>query len=448
MQPIVGAPQQHSQPSRKGKKAWRKNVDVSEVQQGLENARAELIKGGIVAEKPSESIFTLDVTGSEQIRKTHKSSKPLKADEILAARSAVPAISTHKRLGVTDGIIEPSSKRRKGNGVKPQEYERLRRVAYGGESVRKDVVEASDAPTHDPWATTTMEASDEDPQLSYLEKSQPVRAPSTLTKSPISLLANASIAVPAVPKPKPGHSYNPVFQDWDALLTSAGEKEVAAERARLAVAAAEAEDHARIAAAQAEREPDEFYKTEEESAWEGFESEYDFDNQGEGGKEWLKKKRPERKTPAERNKVKRRKEAERREKMEREAKKRETQARRIGEIAKEVRKEANARSSIVTSKPDSQASSDDEDANEQALRRRKFGRHRLPTPPLELTLPEELRDSLRLLKPEGNLLSDRFRSIMLRGKVETRSPIRQPKKKRRTETEKWTFKDFRVPGEV
>lgn len=393
MQPIAGAPQQHSQPSRKGKKAWRKNVDVSEIQQGLENARAELIKGlvqhllnpsasltlscrGIVAEKPSESIFTLDVTGSEQIRKTHKSSKPLKADEILAARSAVPAISTHKRLGVTDGIIEPSSKRRKGNGVKPQEYERLRRVAYGGESVRKDVVEASDAPTHDPWATMTMEASVEDLQLSYLEKSQPVRAPSTLTKSPISLLANASTAVPAVPKPKPGHSYNPVFQDWDALLTSAGEKEVAAERARLAVAAAEAEDQARIAAAQAEREPDEFYKTEEESAWEGFESEYDFDSQGEGGKEWLKKKRPERKTPAERNKVKRRKEAERREKMEREAKKRETQARRIGEIAKEVRKEANARSSIVTSKPDSQASSDDEDAKEQALRRRKFGKHR------------------------------------------------------------------------
>ncbi|KAL8775450.1 MAG: hypothetical protein Q9194_003761 [Teloschistes cf. exilis] len=448
MQSTIGAPQQHSQPSRKGKKAWRKNVDVSEVQQGLENARAEVIKGGIVAEKPSESIFTLDTTGSEQIRKTHKTSKPLKADEILATRSAVPAVSTHKRLGVTDGIIEPSSKRRKGNGVKLQEYERLRRLAYGGESVRKDVVEASDVLTHDPWAIRTMETANEDPQLSYLEKPQPVRAPSTLTKPPISLLANASTAVPAVPRPKPGHSYNPVFQDWNALLTSAGEKEVAAERARIAAAAAEAEDQARVTAAQAEREPDDFYKTEEESAWEGFESEYDIDGQGEGGKEWLKKRRPERKTPAERNKVKRRKEAERREKMERETKKRESQARRIKEIAKEVRKEATARSSIVITKADSEASSDDEDTNEQTLRRRKFGKHRLPTPPLELTLPEELRDSLRLLKPEGNLLSDRFRSIMLRGKVETRRPVGQVKKKRRTETEKWTFKDFRVPGEV
>ncbi|KAL9580644.1 MAG: hypothetical protein Q9212_004377, partial [Teloschistes hypoglaucus] len=375
MQSTLGAPQQHSQPSRKGKKAWRKNVDVSEVQQGLENARAEVIKGGIVAEKPSDSIFTLDITGSEQIRKTQKTSKPLKADEILATRSAIPAIPTHKRLGVTDGIVEPSSKRRKGNGVKLHEYERLRRVAYGGESVRKDVVEASGAPTHDPWAITTMEGADEDPQLSYLEKPQPVKAPSTLTKPPISLLANPSTAVPAVPRPKPGHSYNPVFQDWDALLTSAGEKEVAAERARIAAAAAEAEDQARIAAAQAEREPDGFYKTEEESAWEGFESEYDIDSQGDRGKEWLKKRRPERKTPAERNKINRRKEAERRQKMDQETKKRETQARRIKEIAKEVRKEAIARSSIVTTKADSQASSDDENTNEQTLRRRKFGKH-------------------------------------------------------------------------
>jgi len=39
------APQQHKQPSRKGKKAWRKNVDLSEVQTGLESAREEVIQG-------------------------------------------------------------------------------------------------------------------------------------------------------------------------------------------------------------------------------------------------------------------------------------------------------------------------------------------------------------------------------------------------------------------
>jgi hypothetical protein len=50
--PIIGpaataplAPQQHKQPSRKGKKAWRKNVDVTEIQEGLEEVRDEITKG-------------------------------------------------------------------------------------------------------------------------------------------------------------------------------------------------------------------------------------------------------------------------------------------------------------------------------------------------------------------------------------------------------------------
>jgi nucleolar protein 53 len=43
-----GAPQQHKQPSRRGKKAWRKNVDVTAIQEGLEEVREELIKGYVL----------------------------------------------------------------------------------------------------------------------------------------------------------------------------------------------------------------------------------------------------------------------------------------------------------------------------------------------------------------------------------------------------------------
>lgn len=68
----------------------------------------------------------------------------------------------------------------------------------------------------------------------------------------------------------------------------------------------------------------------------------------------------------------------------------------------------------------------------------------VPEKPLELVLPDELQDSLRLLKPEGNLLGDRFRNLMVQGKVEVRNPITQPKKAKRKATEKWTYKDFKV----
>lgn len=60
-------------------------------------------------------------------------------------------------------------------------------------------------------------------------------------------------------------------------------------------------------------------------------------------------------------------------------------------------------------------------------------------------LEDELQDSLRLLKPEGNLLKDRYRSMLLRGKVETRRRITHAKKRRTTVTEKWSYKDWKLP---
>ena len=38
---IVGAPAQHNQSSRKGKKAWRKNVDIEDLEARLEGLREE-----------------------------------------------------------------------------------------------------------------------------------------------------------------------------------------------------------------------------------------------------------------------------------------------------------------------------------------------------------------------------------------------------------------------
>lgn len=69
----------------------------------------------------------------------------------------------------------------------------------------------------------------------------------------------------------------------------------------------------------------------------------------------------------------------------------------------------------------------------------------MPEAPLEVVLPDELRDSLRLLKPEGNLLKDRFRNMMLQGKVEARRQIPYAKQKKYTVSEKWSYKDWELP---
>jgi nucleolar protein 53 len=56
IQPLAGdsneAPRQFSQPSRKGKKAWRKNVDVTEVEKGLVELNEEIIQGYVSLSLP------------------------------------------------------------------------------------------------------------------------------------------------------------------------------------------------------------------------------------------------------------------------------------------------------------------------------------------------------------------------------------------------------------
>ena len=203
-----------------------------------------------------------------------------------------------------------------------------------------------------------VEEEEQDPRFSYLDKTRPIRAPATLKEAPVSLIAG-SCNVPAVAAPKPGTSYNPVFQEWDALLTAEGQKEVEAEKKRRREAELEQERLDRIAAAEIERDAD--LQTEDESAWEGFESDYE-------GAEWLNKRRPERKTPAERNKARRRKEAERREKWEKKQKEREKQQRQIGEIARQMRNEDRHQAlvNVGLDRP--------QEVDDRVLRRRKFGK--------------------------------------------------------------------------
>ncbi|KAK4931142.1 hypothetical protein LTR28_011592, partial [Elasticomyces elasticus] len=283
----------------------------------------------------------------------------------------------------------------------------------------------------------------QDPRFSFLEEKQPVKAPATLKEQPISQTVSGR-AVPAVPKPNAGRSYNPDFTAWDELVTREGDKEVEAERKRLADARAD-EERTNAALAEAARpEPssdnDAEYESAWESEWEGIQSEAEAEAN-------LKKKRPERKTQADRNKLKRRKEAERTALHEKQMKRREEQQKRIREISKAVAKEEMARRGrLVDLQTVTGADSSADEDEEEVLRRRKFGKIHIPPAPLALVLADELQDSLRALRPEGNLLRDRFRHQLVSGKVEARRAITQPKMARREYTEKWTYKDW--PGRL
>ncbi|KAK4099289.1 P60-like protein [Parathielavia hyrcaniae] len=436
LKPLSGnpdAPQQHKQPSRKGKKAWRKNIDISEVQQGLEELNEQIIKGGVIAEKASSELFTLDVAGDSELTKRFPKhiKKGLKADEIIAQRSAVPAVPIRKRGGdkTTDGILPV--KRQRTTYVTHKELARIKKVADGHHEQTVEVVDAE----YDVWAEPEEEPKTEE-QVEFLPKAKKIQKPKTLEQEPISLAASGK-PIAAVPKPKGGHSYNPAFNDYQDRLIEESEKVVEAERKRLEALEAERiklEAAARSAAeAEAAEARADLSEWEDDSAWEGFES--------AGEDLSVKAKRPRRKTQAERNRVKRRKEEERRAKHEAAMKRKNAQEERIKQIALEV---AERERQMALAKVEMSDASDVEDGDDVELRRRQLGKLKLPEKDLELVLPDELQDSLRRLKPEGNLLKDRYRNMLVRGKMEARRHIPFKKQARTKVTEKWTFKDFRI----
>lgn len=446
----MSAPATISQPSRKSKKAWRKNVDIEPVTQGLDAARKQYIQTGghLLADAQSDALFQTDTAGDAAERSRQRSKYGnLKADQIIAARSKVPAVSAVVRPGDDDSTAAGALKRKRGEKLSYRELERLKKLARERRLGHRDVVEVKDEAEHDPWAAPAPVP--EDPNTTFLKKPQAIREPVTLRKGPQAATVDGK-AVPNVRKPNAGRSYNPKFEDWSALLEQEGEKEVEAEQRRRDAAAKQQEREEAAARSAREAEEQENEDTDAadayESEWEGFQSEAEASDVDAAT---LKAKRPQRKTPQERNKIQRRKKAEALERHESRMRQREQQEKNIAAVIAAA-KNGNKSKTLQEWTGFSSDVSDGDDGDEEHLTRRpRFGkRFSLPEKSLDLVLPEELQDSLRGLKPEGNLLKDRFRNYILQGKVEARRPAVRRAAKNRKETELWSYKDWKLPNEA
>jgi nucleolar protein 53 len=428
-------PQQYKQSSRKGKKAWRKHIDVSDVEHGLELRSQDVIRrGGVGADQADKDIFAIDTLGDSAIPRRFPKhiTKGLKADEIIAQRSAVPAVSLRKRPAekTTDGII-PEKRQRTGIYVTYKEIQQLKRIADGKHESAVEVVDAA----FDAWAPEEVAPDYEaDGAFSFLAKDLEKKRPKTLARKPVSLAANGK-AIPAVSKPVGGYSYNPLYTDWAERLEEEGRKAVDAESKRLEGERSKQSQKEAIARSAAEAEAAEaraeLSEWDEDSAWSGIES--GAESTG------VRSKHPERKNKVQQNKAKRRKERERLARHEAAMKHRNDQLHRIKAVAKEIDEREKAMQLAHA-----ETSDDSEEGDENEIRSRRFGKFAIPERDLELVLPGELQDSLRRLKPEGNLVKDRFRNLLIRGKVEARKRRPFKKQAKTKHTEKWTFKDFEV----
>lgn len=457
------APKASSQPSRRGKKAWRKNVDITPITDSLAITRDEAIQTGgkTYADLPSDVLFQTDKSGAQEsdVRERLFKSKghaPLKADQIIGARSKIAPVGTHQRPGEVqtdtasksaDGLV-PSKRRR--NGVSRAEYEKLKRFAYtGGQATEQDIVQTGEAASYDPWLQLDSGSKRKHQQSSQsvLSAGKAIREPSTLRQAPRQLTSTGK-SVPNLRKPAAGRSYNPAFSDWKLLISRAGEKEVEKERRRLLELRKESDRQARAQSLRELLDREEHVAeksglSDYDSEWDGFPGEPDDERS-----QMLETHRPRRKTPAERNRAKRKKGDEARARHEQKARERERQERRLAEIIKQTQREDRQSGQIQEWEgfESEEDSPDDAEAEDGVLKKVKFTRNNaIPKANLDVVLPDELQDSLRMLKPEGSILRDRFRNMVLQGKMEARKPIFQSKKPRREVTEKWSYKDWQPP---
>ncbi|ODQ52332.1 Nop53-domain-containing protein [Saitoella complicata NRRL Y-17804] len=217
----------------------------------------------------------------------------------------------------------------------------------------------------------------------------------------------------AVVVAKPGQSYNPAIQEWSELVKNAAEIEEERERKRAEEAARKAQIKA-LAATIIENIVEENSEAEEEQAGDDM----DVDQ--------AEKKLPKRKTKAERKKAER---AVKRAQDELHQAKLKTQKLQLAQLA------AHKKEQLVSTT---------ESAEEKARRApKRLGPYRLQHEPLELQLSDELAESLRTLKPEGNALRERFVSMQKRGILEVRVPVKERRKYELKDIEKWSYKDWK-----
>lgn len=378
----TGRPSQKKQPSRKGKKAWRKNIDLEDVEKNIEDIReAEIVLG-------SAPLFEVDVQGdAESLTKEMKKEKQLKSLEILNARSAIPGLkAAHKKKD------KPKVKAKKIHDL-------LRLSGRTGENPNRVIIEQDGivrVGISDPWADEVTMA--------------PVKRPATLFRKPEAPEPDAV----AVEIPAAGKSYNPDLDDWKKLISAEHQKleKLEAERVK---AEEEKERIEAILAAAEEVQDEEVEESEEEIA--------DPDMRISVGESVKNKK----KTKQQRNRMRRHKE-----KMQMQDRLKQLRQQ-LTKIEQAVRDSEKAVEQPVSRK-----------AKKARTLKKAHSRYSVMEPELEVKLSDEMEDSLRRLRPEGNLAKDRFRSLQARGLIEARVPVAKKRRYAKKVTEKWSYKDIKL----
>ena len=418
----LGRPAQYRQASRKGKKAWRKNIDLSATEAALEDLREQERAEGVPAHKRSNAeLFMEDRSGQETtLARQAREKRKLKSQEILAHRSAVPAMQQKARSSfqLPD---DSSAAKAAAAGLPPKFKKRLRMLAsrphegVEGETERGRAgrlqSDAVLAEKHDLWGEAPKTRQND--WIAPAAKN-PVHRPRSMQHEPYA----AARSMPAVSVPHPGTSYNPDFDSHEALVQTAYEKAKAAEL-------------------------DEQQAQELHAQWKGVTQgvplplDLPLDVPEEGGEddeevqdEGAAPKMPARKTAAQRRREARAKEQYTLAQQRRKERRIQGMISELPNQMKQAKRDAQTRAELVQQRRQKK----EERLRSQGIAGTRIGKYAVPSQRVDVQTGDELSDSLRRLRPEGNLFWDRFQSLQARGLAEARKPVLPMRQRRKLKT--------------
>ncbi|EMR08973.1 hypothetical protein PNEG_02748 [Pneumocystis murina B123] len=399
---------------RKEEKNLTKNIDLGNLRPGLEVLQ-EKINDDIFSKISDEKLFSVDFKGDISVCEKREDVKCLKNDEMLSYKSPILFLSNFSEKDLKNVNKSKSKKQMWRNMLNSEDI-------FLGKNSQKlnnllnnikisDQISSNDSKLYDIWKK------DNNPQkLSLVNFSLQQRfpkMPSTLQHKPLSISNN----VPNVEVANAGMSYNPLFQEYKKLIDKESTKELLREIKN---------DQERRKKSFNVFEQDSIKNKDPESLSEN-------SNFTEEVHNCLINRKSVKKTRKQRKKEVRRKKEICEYNEKRRQKKQIKDLNSINKIVKSIEEKAN-----------SQKLANISDSIHEVRFRKKSRKHGAYVRPLEIQLSDELSDSFRLFKPEGNIFIDRFISLQERGLIETRYPVISYRKYPRRYVEKWNYKRFKL----
>lgn len=399
------------------KKNWRKHVDISDVEKALENERFELRTGGIISDKPDAQIFFVDkTTGTDNETKVKKrQDKVLRCDQIITPEP--------------NAICPPRTTSRRSK--KRQEKVAEKRLTRKMQDIK--VKKSSRKPSsYDLWASEGKELYDKEMKKKDVDKYTEVvvgnasyARPKYLESKPGDVEGYKYRNTPAVEVAHAGASYNPTYEDHQDLLAAAHEIEVDKEKKQKRIE--------RALHVPYEELPD--LDTLSHEMKEGLFESGEHNNEQDTKEDDDVLQNPPVRAIDRKSTRKRKREA--REKLEKEQKEKEWMWKlRENEVFRTKTYLAQIRAK------------ERKDSEKRAIKRQKtrlmtLSDIKFTQQDIELKLSDEIKGSLRELKPEAGLLTDRYKSFQKRGIVEPRCKRNKPKRKKKVKyQEKRSFREI------